>query len=133
MARGDSSTKLAWCGPELWIVAGVVALAGAPAAALALTRALSAGWAAIGAGALLTAIGLAVGVPAGIAYHVRLAQALGPERPPRWWWDPTSLHGRLPASRRAAVLRTFWIGAIACGACFVGCGLVVVGLMWSIA
>jgi hypothetical protein len=84
-------------------------------------------------GAVAIALGLALGVPTGLVYHVKLARLLSAraELPPRWWLAPTRLHERLRGAERRAVLSWFYLG----GAGFVitlgGCGLVVAGaLLW---
>lgn len=56
--------------------------------------------------------GLALGVPGGILYHIRLYQALVRDlgtAPKRWWLNPTSHHHRLKS--RESMMPSFVIGA----------------------
>jgi hypothetical protein len=84
-------------------------------------------------GLILTALGLVVGVPTGMLYHVRLRAALaaGGPLPARWWLHPTPLHERLDADRRRWVMRPFYAGAAGFLAILLGCGLMVVGILRS--
>ncbi len=79
-----------------------------------------------GGGGLLVALGLLVGAPCGLWYHVRLYRALRPRGPlPRGWWvRPDRLHDRLAASERRAVMRPFYAGAVGFVLAIVGCVLV---------
>lgn len=84
-------------------------------------------------GLVLTVLGLVVGVPTGMLYHVRLRTVLaasGP-LPARWWLHPTALHERIDAARRTWVMRPFYIGAAGFMAILTGCGLTVVGILRS--
>jgi len=58
-------------------------------------------WGGIG----LAAIGFAYGIPAAVVYHWRLRQSLKrcDRLPKRWWLQPTSLHGLIPADDRMGV------------------------------
>jgi hypothetical protein len=78
-----------------------------------------------GTGVTLMALGLVVGVPASLVYHVRLWRALQPAR--GWWLRPTALHGRLGDGQKAPVLRWFRVGAAMFGVAILGCVLVAVG------
>jgi hypothetical protein len=78
-----------------------------------------------GAGVVLMALGLVLGLPASLVYHVRLWRALQPAR--GWWLHPTALHARLGDGQRAPVLRWFRVGAVMFGVAIVGCILVAVG------
>jgi hypothetical protein len=84
-------------------------------------------------GLALTALGLVVGVPTGMLYHVRLRAALaaaGP-LPPRWWMNPTPLHARVAPERLRWVMRPFYAGAAGFLAILVGCGLTAVAIWRS--
>lgn len=113
-----------------------LALAGALALLLTGTAALLFwipwGWL-LAAGVILSALGLIVGVPTGLLYHVRLRATLAHAGalPARWWVHPTRLHERIGQPRRGHVLRPFYAGAAGFVAIIVGCGLAVVGLLRS--
>lgn len=107
----------------LGIVAGLllVAWAGYVASAFAL----------LSLGAWLVVGGLAVSVPAGVVYHLRLRAALlarGP-LPARWIWSPQSHHQTLAHADRQRVLPWFAVGAVSVTAVFVGCALGFVGAL----
>lgn len=78
---------------------------------------------------LLLCVGFAVGVPAGIGYHVALSRALRPRNqlPARWWLKPTALHPMLLSNERPVVLRWFYVGGfgflITAVACVILAGL----------
>ncbi|MFK7896178.1 MAG: hypothetical protein AB8G23_10100 [Myxococcota bacterium] len=57
-------------------------------------------------GIVLAAVGFAYGIPAALVYHWRLHASLSRVNrlPPRWWLNPTSLHGQLPREDRSHVL-----------------------------
>lgn len=82
-----------------------------------------------GLGCALVVLGLAVGVPAGALYHVRLWQTLHPQR--RWWINPTALHDQLEGANRARVLFWFRFGAVGFVIAIAGCALVGVGVLRS--
>lgn len=87
------------------------------------------GW--IGAGWIAAAGGLAVGVPTGLVYHVRLARALARRGrlPPRWWLRPTALHGALEPEDRRRVLPWCTAGAAGFLATVAGCLAIVAGVV----
>lgn len=81
-------------------------------------------------GAGVAALGLALGVPTGFWYHVKLARFLrarGP-LPARWWIRPVSLHGDLLDHERPVVMRWFVIGGAGFGLTMLGCVLSVLGV-----
>jgi hypothetical protein len=82
-------------------------------------------------GAVAIAFGLALGVPTGVVYHVKLARLLAAraELPPRWWLAPTRLHARLRAGERRGVLAWFYLGGAGFVITLAGCGLVVAGAL----
>ena len=82
-----------------------------------------------GAGAV--ALGLAAGIPAGIAYHLALRRALAAHGnvPRRWWWHPTRLHGSLPAARLRPVMPWFRAGAAGFVLALGGCALVLAAVL----
>ncbi len=106
----------------LGVVAGL-ALLGLVAPALPVVSLIQSGWA-------LTGVGLALGIPAGVGYHVRLRASLlrlG-ELPRGWWIRPAALHGRLTPELRPAVMPWFYLGGLGAGLAFLGCGLVGLGV-----
>ena len=82
-----------------------------------------------GAGAV--ALGLAAGIPSGIAYHLALRRALAVQGtvPRRWWWHPTRLHGSLPAAGLRPVLPWFRAGAAGFVLALGGCALVLAAVL----
>ena len=68
----------------------------------------------VGVGAALTAIGLAVGLPGGFLYHVKLRRellTLG-ELPSRWWLYPTDHHDKLTPEQLRRIQPAFRTGAV---------------------
>ena len=78
------------------------------------------------AGACVTALGLIIGVAAGIVYHVALFRALSPLGilRPGWWWRPTILHGYLSPELRRRVMPWFHAGAAGFLVALAGCAVV---------
>ena len=95
--------------PETLLAAGIVIVF----LTLVLTSALvpALGMLAVGAGCLV--LGLVIGLPGSVGYHVALARALAGRRelPRRWWLNPTALHGRLTPAERRVVMPWFYTGA----------------------
>ena len=79
-------------------------------------------------GLRLTALGLALGVPTGLVYHVQLARALRRRGglPRGWYWHPLALHPLLRPEERPRVL--LWCGLGAAGFGVTALGLAVAGL-----
>jgi hypothetical protein len=112
---------------EALLVLGVVAtLAGA-----ALLAAVVEPDVLLQAGAWITVVGLAIGVPAGCGYHVVLYRALRARgRPPaRWWLRPVDLHVLLHGRDRSRVLGWFVLGGATFLMVVIGCAVVVLGLL----
>ena len=84
-------------------------------------------------GAALVALGMLVGVPTGLVYHVALYRALRPRGalPARWWVAPLKLHPRLEARDRRRVMPWFWLGAAGFLLTCLGCVLVAIGAFRS--
>ena len=82
-------------------------------------------------GAGVLAVGLIVGVAAGVMYHVALFRALSPSGilRPGWWWRPTSLHEHLPPALRRRVLPWFYAGAAGFFVALAGCAVVLVAIV----
>lgn len=82
-----------------------------------------------GGGLLLTALGLLLGVPTGLLYHVRLHRAVRKHGslPRSWWLRPVELHARIGAAERGGVLWPFYAGALGFALSIFGCVCVAVG------
>jgi hypothetical protein len=61
----------------------------------------------------LVGLGLVVGAPASLGYHLALRARLARRGllPRRWWLHPTALHERLDDADRRAVMPWFYVGA----------------------
>ena len=81
-------------------------------------------------GAALVVLGLGVGVPAGIAYHVRLHRILSEKGVlDRYWWvNPTGRHKHLDQAEMRSFARPFFIGAAGWGVAVLGTLVTAVGL-----
>ncbi|MBW2243885.1 MAG: hypothetical protein JRH01_18040 [Deltaproteobacteria bacterium] len=83
---------------------------------------------------LCSVVGLAIGVPGALVYHVRLRLCLirSGDLPARWWVHPFAHHGRLAAADLDWVLPPCWIGASGGVVAFLGCliGAVAVVSAW---
>jgi hypothetical protein len=79
----------------------------------------------LGTGTSLVGVGLLVGLPAGLMYHVRLYQDLARRQAvvPKWFMHPTRLHPPKNSPQGRPVWRWFYVGATSAGAIFVGCAL----------
>ncbi len=82
------------------------------------------------AGVVCTTLGMAIGVPTGVWYHVKLYAALRPRGalPERWWLHPVALHDRLDPEDRPQVLRWFYTGGVGFVVTALGCGLVMLAV-----
>ena len=82
-------------------------------------------------GVLGVALGLGLGIPTSLVYHVKLARVLGArgELPSRWWLSPTRLHRRLRGAERRAVLRWFYAGGAGFVLTLAGCAAAFVGAL----
>lgn len=110
---------------ELGIVAGLI---GGLLALPALVTWLP--WeATFGLGLALVALGMAIGVPAGALYHVRLYRLVRPSG--TWWLNPTALHPQLADAERPRVMGAFKVGAAGFIIAIIGCALVAVGALRS--
>lgn len=80
----------------------------------------------------LIAAGLAIGLPAGLVYHILLARALKATSldVKRWWLRPTTFHDALVPTTRRSVEPWFRIGAAGFMVAVVGC---VVLLLFAVA
>ena len=85
----------------------------------------------LGAGAGVLALGLIVGVAAGVVYHAALFRALSPLGilRPGWWWRPTSLHVHLPPALRRRVMPWFYVGAAGFLVALAGCAVVLAAIV----
>lgn len=75
------------------------------------------------AGVACIAIGLVIGVPAGVWYHVVLHRALAPRGvlPKHWIWNPTGQHKLLTEGERPGVLGWFYVAAASWSVSVLGC------------
>jgi hypothetical protein len=82
-------------------------------------------------GVVGTALGLLLGVPTSLVYHVKLARVLAArgELPPRWWLSPTRLHSKLRGDERRSVLRWFFAGGAGFVLTLAGCLAAFVGAL----
>jgi len=83
------------------------------------------------AGGLLVVLGMAIGVPAGLWYHVRLHIELARQRPlpRRWWLSPVQCHARLEAQALLRVQRSFYLGGAGFVVTTLGCGVAALGCL----
>ena len=83
----------------------------------------------VGGGTLLAGVGLLVGLPTGLWYHVLLYRALRPRGALArgWWLRPDRLHGLLETDERRRVMRPFRWGAAGFVLSIVGCLLLAYG------
>jgi hypothetical protein len=81
-------------------------------------------------GAACALLGLAVGLPTSLYYHLRLHRALHPRGllPARWWWSPIQYHALLFEGERTGILLWFYAGAFSFGLIVLGCALTGLGL-----
>jgi hypothetical protein len=112
---------------ELGLVAAVVVVLALGAVVLPLIPWLTL----IQLGAGTIALGLALGVPTGFVYHVKLARTLAArgELPRRWWLAPTSLHEQLRDDERGSVLAWFFAGGAGFVLTILGIALVIAGAL----
>ena len=85
----------------------------------------------IRAGWLCAGLGLLLGVPTGLWYHVRLRASLlrNGRLARRWWLRPSSLHDRLDAEDRPSVMLWFTLGGAGFLVTLLGCLLVGAGVV----
>jgi hypothetical protein len=109
----------------LAVLATVVLLAG-----LSLALPLLPPEALLAAGAGLALAGLALGVPTGLVYHLRLRAALRARAalPARWWLHPTVLHAELREDERRSVLAWFAAGGAGFVLTVLGCVVAALGV-----
>jgi hypothetical protein len=86
-------------------------------------------WWLFGAGLVCMPLGLLIGVPAGVWYHVRLYRSLGPRGILKrgWWINPTGLHAHLTDEDRRGMRFPFFFGAAGFVVSILGCILFAVG------
>jgi hypothetical protein len=80
----------------------------------------------LGAGLWLVGGGLLVGLPASAVYHALLRRSLlrVDALPAGWYWNPTSLHARIPAADRSVVLGFCFVGAAGFVGIVAGCAAI---------
>jgi len=108
------------------VLMGVAAMGLVALAAATLTPELMAG---IGLGTLL--LGLALGLPTGLWYHVILFRFVSAKIPlPRGWWlAPSNLHGHLTAVEQRRIQPWYRIGGVGFVLCVVGGATAIAGLL----
>jgi hypothetical protein len=104
---------------ELWLVVLVLAAVIGGTALLALAP----WWWLFGGGIALTALGLLVGVPAGLFYHAALWRALRPRQELgfRFWLHPVAFHSALTDDERRRAMPWMYLGAAGFLAALIGC------------
>lgn len=82
-------------------------------------------------GAVCAVVGLGIGLPTSLYYHVRLHRALHPrgQLPAGWWWNPMRYHSLLLPAERTPILIWFYTGAVSFGLIVLGCALAALGLL----
>lgn len=110
---------------ETLIAAGIV---GMLALVMLLPKFIS-GWVLLKASLVMVVVGLAVGIPAGIQYHLVLVKHWPGARPKRWWIDPSSLHVRLLDSGRRAIKPWWVLGGLGWWVAMAGCLVAFVGAL----
>ena len=82
-------------------------------------------------GAALTGLGILVGVPTGLYYHVLLHRCLRGRGvlAERWWLRPVEYHRHLTPDERRPVLAWFTIGGVGFALVMLGCLVVAGSLM----
>lgn len=110
----------------VFVVAGVSVL-GTLAFLVASLPPLTLLWSAAG----VIGVGCAVGIPAGVAYHVVLRRELlrlGP-LPQGWLWSPTKFHERLDVAGMGRVRPWLWSGGMSFLVIMVGLALLTLTLV----
>jgi hypothetical protein len=82
-------------------------------------------------GLVTLALGLLVGVPTGVWYHVLLYRILSLRMalPPRWWWSPVDLHPHLTEQEMTRLKPWFTIGGVGFALSLVGGLAAMAGLL----
>jgi len=82
-------------------------------------------------GLWVLAVGLLIGIPTGLWYHVALYRELAPRMtlPPRWWRAPVELHPLLTPQEFRRVRPWFVAGAAGFVLCCIGGLAAIAGLM----
>lgn len=82
-------------------------------------------------GGALLAAGFVAGAVIGIGYHIALYRTLAPLGILKrgWWWKPTGYNRYLPEGKRRSVMRWYYGGVITIVIDFVGCALVLTGIL----
>ena len=109
---------------EAWLALGMFLLLAASAVALQFLDWTFLVW----GGVACIAIGLVLGVPTGVVYHLQLWRALHPRGalPARWVLNPTAHHRQLRPDERWRVLSWFYAAAAAWSVSVLGCVLVAI-------
>lgn len=111
---------------EIGVALAVVALFLLVVATTAAVSVMSLVW----LGVAVIAVGLTLGLPAGVGYHVAMHRGLADSRvhAPNWWWSPVRYHTQLDAASRKRVQPWFIAGVLGATLALAGCALLVVCL-----
>jgi hypothetical protein len=84
-------------------------------------------------GAAVAAAGMAIGVPAGLLYHLRLRDALvrAGHLPRHWWLSPVSHHHHLDGAGQGRIRPSFYLGAFGFLVTALGCVVTFLGVVGS--
>jgi hypothetical protein len=79
-------------------------------------------------------LGLLVGVPTGVMWHVRLYQVLSPlgRLEPGWLWSPIGYNEQLPEENRREVLAWCYVGGLGFGVFLLGAVVAGAGIIRAI-
>ena len=111
---------------EIGIAVAVVGLFTTVVLAAAAVPVLTLAW----CGVASIVAGMALGLPAGVGYHVAMHRGLAASgiRAPKWWWSPVRYHAQLDVRSRDAVMPWFVAGVLGASLAFAGCAILVVCL-----
>lgn len=111
---------------EVGIALGVVALFVVVVVTAAAVPVLSLMW----FGGATIVVGMVLGLPAAVGYHVAMHKGLAASRVAarRWWWSPVRYHAQLDARSHRRVMPWFVAGVLGAGLAFAGCAIVVICL-----
>ncbi len=115
--------------PELFLVLvslAVVGILGTLSTVVSASLLLRLGFVCLG-------IGLAVGLPAGLWYHVVLYRALakaGPA-PKKWWLSPSDFHAKLTDEEFASIKPWYVLGALSFAVALAGGLTAMVGMLFT--
>ena len=111
---------------ELGIALAVVCLFGGVVVAAAAVPVLTLIW--VGVATII--VGMALGLPAGVGYHIAMHRGIAASgiEAPKWWWSPVRYHEHLDTNSRRTVMPWFVAGVLGATLAFMGCAILVVCL-----